>query len=130
MANAHATQCMVFASGTVTLLARLVGWAATVLQRADITSLKYTVYSIDAVTGAATAVTGHENVALTVADVIFDALQTDARWTVDATGYNFRHTLAINSNAAFSAAGTYRIDLIVTPATGQPFRARWTATAI
>jgi len=130
MANAHATQCLVFADGTVTLLARLVGWAASILQQADISAITYTIYTIDAVTGAATAVTGHENVALTVADVMFDSLQTDSRWTTDSTGYNFRHTIDVTSNDAFPSAGDYRIDVVITPTTGQPFRARWTPTAL
>lgn len=60
---------------------------------------------------------------LNVADVIFDALQTDSRWTVDATGYNFRVDL---TQADFPAlpvdgpltSGWFRIEIEFTPVSG------------
>ena len=52
---------------------------------------------------------------LTVADVVFDALQTDGRWTLDATGYNFLHTVAAS---VFTTPATYRIEYKVTLAGG------------
>lgn len=90
-------------------MARIQHLGANVKQ-ADITSITYTV--IDS--GGATPNSG----TLTVADVIFDTLQTDSRWTEDATGYNFRHTVPA---AGFDAAGTFQIKYIFTPASGSPF---------
>lgn len=51
--------------------------------------IRVSVYDLSSATPG-TAV--HED-DLTVASVIFNTLQTDAGWTRDATGYNFRHTL-------------------------------------
>ena len=73
------------------LMARITGNDATNIQQADVTTIAYTVSSLatDADTGV---VTGTETATgtLTVSSVVFDTLQTDARWTLDSTGYNFR----------------------------------------
>jgi len=68
-----------------TLLAYLEGADGQGVTQAGVASIEYTVY--DASTGS--AVGGHDAVALTVADVIFDALQTfalDPRWRNETTG--------------------------------------------
>lgn len=55
---------------------------------------------------------------LTIADVIFDALQADARWTKDSTGYNFRlQTLPADVPQGNK---TYVFELKFTPAGGAP----------
>ena len=51
--------------------------------------------------------TVHTSGTLTVANVIFNALQTDGRWTLDATGYNFRHDIG---SGVFTDPGNYRIE--------------------
>ena len=112
-----------FKNGTVTCLARIVGWNAAYILQADFNAtsssssgddawgpcdipIPYTVYLLDDQdSDNRTAVTGHTNVSLTPADVVFDALQTDDKWTVDDTGYNFSHTLVICANHAFVTAG-------------------------
>lgn len=56
--------------------------------------------------------------ALTVSNVVFDALQTAARWQQDAAGYNFAHTIDAD---AFPSEGMATIIYVFTPASGSPF---------
>ncbi len=52
--------------------------------------------------------------------VLFNSLQTDSLWTVDATGYNFRHVLDVSTSPAFAVAGRrYLVEYQLTPAVGQ-----------
>jgi hypothetical protein len=55
---------------------------------------------------------------LSPAAVLFDALQTDGRWKLDAVGYNFRHELPAT---VFDTPGTYRIEHRVTTTAGAEF---------
>lgn len=121
MPNANDIHGKVFRNGSALLMARIVNAAGQVMNRAAVSSLKYTVYELtpDDPDGL-TAVTGHNNVTLTVADVVFDALQLDAAWTVDATGYNFRHELNVSSHEAFPTAGkVYQVRYELVPVLGQ-----------
>jgi len=108
-------------NGSATLLARVVGKDAQPITQADISSAKYSVYLLDDDDpDSRTAVTGHSDVALVVADLIFDTLQTDDLWTVDDVGYNLRHVLDVSANQAFTIAGRrYLVEFELTPADGQ-----------
>lgn len=56
--------------------------------------------------------TAESTTAPVVADVIFDTLQTDARWSKDSSGYNFRERI-VGSN--FPTGGhTYRVEYVFT----------------
>lgn len=102
----------VFEDSGCYLLARIVGNAAANIVQADISSINLAVTR----EGGDADVTG---TAVTVATVIFNTLQTDARWTVDATGYNFRYEVP----AATLAVGgrKYRFEFKFTPASGPVF---------
>ena len=114
-------------NGSATLLARIVGADAAPIVRADIDSIHYSVYLLDEDNAdARTVVTGHDEVELAVAEVVFDALQTDALWNVDAEGYDFRHVLDVSANPAFAIAGRrYLVEHRLTPVTGQVILARF-----
>ena len=59
--------------------------------QSDITSITYTVYALSgADLRTREAVTGYEDVSVTVSAAVFNSLQ---RWGEDATGYNFRHVV-------------------------------------
>ncbi len=121
MAHATDIHANAFKNGSVTMLARVVGADGSVIVQADISSAKYSVYLLDDQDAdSRTAITGHAAVALVVATVIFNTLQTDELWTVDDTGYNFRQVLDISANQAFAVAGRrYLLEVTLTPAAGQ-----------
>ena len=121
------THGTVFKEGSVTCLARIVGHDAAVITRADVASIEYSVFLLEADDpDGRTAVTGHDGIALDKISTLFDALQTDARWTRDTVGYNFRHAIDITSNAAFGLAGRdYLVEYRLTPYSGQVILVRF-----
>jgi hypothetical protein len=121
-----------FKNGSVTLLARIVGGEGANIVRADIITAEYTIYLLDDQDpDSRTAIAGHTNVSLAVTEVVFPALQTDALWTVDTTGYNFRHVLDISTHEAFAVAGRrYLVEYRFAPVAGQVIVARFRINVI
>jgi hypothetical protein len=121
-----------FKNGSVILLARIVDQSGATIVAADISAVQYTVSLLDDQTpDSRAAVAGHAGVPLTAADVVFDTLQTDPIWTVDATGYNFRHVLDVSAHQAFAVAGRrYLIEYQLTPAVGQMILVRFRINVI
>jgi hypothetical protein len=124
----------VFKDGSVTNLARITGSEGLPITRAQFvlgdssssssgedSRAYYTLYLLDDQdSDNKTPVTGHENVALDINQIIFDTLQTDGLWDEDSRGYNFRHTIDISSNPAFAIAGrSYQAEYRLTPTGGQ-----------
>ena len=87
------------------------------IHRADVSAVVYNVYLLDKnEPDVRTTVAGHTNVSLSPADVLFDTLQSDTQ----ASGYNFRHTIPISTNNAFTIAGrNYQVEYILTPVAGE-----------
>ena len=79
-------------------------------QKADITSIAYAVYDVDDPTSAIIEDD------LVVADVFYDSLQTDSRWTIDSTGYNF--AWAAPATICPDGGKRYRVQFTTTPAVG------------
>ena len=110
MASPIITKGSVFEDGGASLMARVVGNAGVNILQADITSISRAVF---------VGSTLQETTAPVVATAVFDTLQTDARWSEDSTGYNFRDDVA----ASVFADGDviYRVEYQFTPASGQVF---------
>jgi hypothetical protein len=102
----------VFEDSGCYLLARIRGNDAANIVQADISSINLCVSQ----KGGTPDTVG---TAVTVATVIFNTLQTDARWTVDATGYNFRY--AVSAAELPLAPRTYVFEFKFTPASGPVF---------
>lgn len=132
MADATDIHGTAFKNGSATLLARVVGGDGQPIVQADVASAKYSVYLLDDQDAdSRDAVTGHGNVPLTVAEVIFNSLQTDALWTVDEVGYNFRHVLDLSANQAFTIAGRrFLVECELTPNSGQVILVRFRISVI
>jgi hypothetical protein len=131
MASAVDIQGQAFVNGSVTAMARLVGSDGELVAQADIASISYTIYTWDKYEGTRTAVEDHEDEALSpVSAYVFDTLQDDGIWTVDETGYNFRHVLDVSAHPAFAAVGTYLIEYQLTPVAGQVIIVRFAVTVI
>ncbi len=121
-----------FRDGSVTLLARVVGQSGQPIVQADIASAQYSVYVLDDQdANGRTAVAGHTDVALSVADLVFNTLQTDALWTVDSVGYNLRHVLDVSDEPAFATAGRrFLVELRLSPTSGQVILVRFRINVI
>ncbi len=132
MAEANDIHGSAFKNGSATLLARIVGPDGANIVQADVAAIVYTVFLLDdRDADNRTPVAGHIDVPLAVADTIFDALQTDATWTVDAIGYNFRHILDVAAYPAFALAGRrYLVEHQLTPVEGQIILVRFRLNVI
>ncbi len=132
MAEAMDIYGTAFKNSSVTLLARIVGATGANIVQGVLNSIRYSVYLLDDQdANSRTAVAEHCDVPLTVADVIFDTLQTDQLWTVDTTGYNFRHVLDVSTHQALTIAGRrYLIEYQLAPAAGQMILVRFRLNVI
>lgn len=101
------------------LMARVLGGDGSAVQQADVSSIAYSVYDSDDTSSPATGT-------LTVANVVYDTLQTDSRWTADATGYN----VGWSAPASLFPTGdrVYLVEVAVTPASGEVYHLRWDVT--
>ena len=119
-------------NGTATLLDRAVDAVGTVLTQSAIASATYSIYLLDDDDpNARTVVTGHSAASLTVSAILYNTLQTDATWTKDSTGYNFKHTVPIATSNAFAIAGrNYLVEYILIPTSGQKIFIRFRLACI
>lgn len=112
MMNVITDHC--FEDGGYTMMSRILGASASAIVQADISSISISVFDLDNSNSTAQAAT-----ALTVSSVVFNTLQTDARWTKDSTGYNFRYTIPASTFA--TGEHNYLAEVKFTPASGEVF---------
>jgi len=84
-------------------MARIQGDDAVNITQSDVTSITLKTFLNYGTTATSTT-------SLTVSAVVFDALQTDARWTKDSTGYCFR--FQIPSSVFDTGDSTYRCEFL------------------
>ena len=109
------TTAIIAEGNTFELMSRVdIGGVVTGFTQAAISTITWKAFLESASADTAATNTG----SATISTSVFDTLQTDARWKKDPTGYNFRLPFA---SGEFVTAGTFRIEVLVTPAAGSPF---------
>ena len=107
------TKVCAFEDSGVSLMARMRGNDGNYITRASLNVIGVKVFD------KSDLATALQDTTLTIANVVFDTLQTDSRWTEDTTGYNFRHDVL----ASWLSGGnkTYRIEYRFDPNSGDDF---------
>lgn len=104
-------------------MARIRAVSGSYITQAGVTSIACVVKDI-----TADSTTTIISPTITVASVVFDALQTTAAWSFDDTGFNFKHDLAAT---AFPDAGhVYHVEYKFTPTSGSVFYVVYHVTAL
>lgn len=107
------TRAFVWEDGDAACMARVTLNGSNITQ-STISSISRKVFDLD----SATPTTAISTTTPAVASTVFNTLQTDGRWTVDAIGYNFRDTIAAS---VITDAHRYRVEYVVTGASGEKF---------
>lgn len=116
MAGADTIRGSIWQGAPTPLLARIRSVNGSYLTQASLSSITYAVFNLTGNTPSTVLSSG----TLTISSVVFDSLQTDARWTTDSVGYNFRVTIP---GSAFALAATlYRVEVTFTDTDSQKFR--------
>lgn len=123
---------VVYAGGSLVMMARIESIDGVAITPEEIYAASYSIEARDKCGSEPdTPVSGHAQQALDPPSVLYDTLQTGPAWGLDATGYNFRHTIDTTVDTAFQAAGTlYAVRYELTPVNGQPIIFRYQIEAI
>ncbi|HUW99454.1 MAG TPA: hypothetical protein VMY35_00615 [Phycisphaerae bacterium] len=120
MADPLIVSQVVWEDAGCTLLARLLGHAAAAVTQVSLTGLKIWWYDLSSTTPETELNTSGTSLDKTA--VIFDTLQTDDRWDVDDTGFNFAYAVT-PATTILTAEHLYRAVVWFDPATGADFPA-------
>lgn len=106
---------VIFEDGGATLMARVLGQSGSAITQASLTAITCKIFDLN----SATPDTAVATPTITISDVVFDTLQTDARWSFDVVGYCFRHS---PSASTFSSGDhRYRVEYKFDPVSGDDF---------
>ena len=100
---AQVIQGFVFERASTLLLARVENPDGDLVTRASLASISRQIHKVS----VTPPVPVGSEVTETIADVVFDTLQTDDRWTLDSLGYNFAAEL---SKTDLPENGVYRVE--------------------
>ena len=106
------TNATIYEDTGITCMSRILGDDASAITQSTTSAITVAVFKNASTSATYTA-------SLTVADVVFDSYQTDARWSKDSTGYNFRY--AVIASVFDAGDATYRVEFKFTPTSGSQY---------
>ena len=106
------TNATIYEDTGITCMSRILGDDASAITQSTTSAITVAVFKNASTSATYTA-------SLTVADVVFDSYQTDARWSKDSTGYNFRY--AVVASVFDAGDATYRAEFKFTPSSGSQY---------
>ena len=112
MSISDPTLATIYEDTGITCMARILGDDASAITQSTTSAIRVAVFKNSNTSAVYTA-------SLTVADVVFNSYQTDARWDYDSTGYNFRYACIASIFADGDA--TYRVEFKFTPTAGSQY---------
>lgn len=115
MSATDITKEVVWEDAGAICLARVVGVDGANITHSDVTSIARKIFDLD----SSTPTTAVDTSTLTVADTVYDTLQTDDRWSKDDTGYNFLDTVA--ASVLTTGDHSYLVEYKVTPVAGEVY---------
>jgi hypothetical protein len=93
-------------NGVLIVLARIVDSTGKAVRAVDLLRIEYSIYEVDPCwPNFRTVVAGHQAVELDIGEIMLDSMQVGQLWTVDETGYNFRHEIFASGHCDFPKAG-------------------------
>ena len=108
----------VFEDGGATFLARVRGNSGAAITQASLSTITCKVFDLDVAPDTSILAPS-----VVIASTVFDTMQgasfSDARWTADATGYNFLHEMP--ATAFPDGQRRYRVEYKFTPVSGAVF---------
>ena len=107
------TNATIYEDTGITCMSRILGDDASAITQATTSAITLAVFK-NTKTGTPTY-----TASLTVADVVFDSYQTNARWDKDSTGYNFLS--AVIASVFDDGDATYRLEFKFTPTSGSQY---------
>ena len=112
MADVTPSEVTVFPNGGVLVLARVLDWDDSAFKQADFGTITCKAFDVKNPGSATSSETP------TVANVIYDTLQTDSRWTKDSTGYNFAYIFP--ASAVPNSERDYQLEVKFEPTGKKP----------
>ena len=106
------TNATIYEDTGITCMSRILGDDASAITQATTSAITVAVFKNTSTVATYTA-------SLTVADVVFNSLQTDSRWNKDSTGYNWRYDVI--ASVFDDGDATYRLEFKFTPTSGSQY---------
>ena len=106
------TNATIYEDTGITCMSRILGDDASAITQATTSAITVAVFKNTSTVATYTA-------SLTVADVVFNSLQTDSRWDKDSTGYNWRYDVI--ASVFDDGDATYRLEFKFTPTSGSQY---------